>query len=244
MPILLYHSVSGHAGRYGTDPRIFADQLDTVISDGRRPRTISDLVDRPPDADPAVVVTFDDGFADNLDVALPILAARSVPATVFITTSYVSGAAPTPGPMLSPAGVRELHAEGIEIGSHGTRHVSFERLSRAEIRDEMRSSKAWLEDLVGAEVVSFAYPHGHHDRRCREEVVAAGYRSASVVMTTAALPERDPFAIARLTVERHHDRDDVAAMLQQNPAGPRVLLRARAGSLRRAVHAAGAGGHS
>lgn len=239
VPVLLYHSVADHAGRFGTDPTSFADQLDTVIADGRRTWTIADLVARRPDSEPAIAVTFDDGFADNLDVALPLLTERSIPATVFITTAYVTGEIRAPGPMLSPAGIRELHAAGIEIGSHGTRHVSFERLSRAEIREQMRASKAWLEDLIEAEVVSFAYPHGHHDRRCREEVVAAGYRSASIVMNTAALPGRDPHAIARLTVERHHGPLDVAAMLQQAPTGARVRLRSRAGSLRRAVGAAG-----
>ncbi|MFN3216435.1 MAG: polysaccharide deacetylase family protein [Acidimicrobiales bacterium] len=242
--MLLYHTVSEKDWRFATDPVAFADHLDALVADGRRLCTIADLVAAPLDAGPGLAVTFDDGYRDNLDVALPLLAERGIPATIFVTTSYIDGTAPAPGRMLSPDGVRELHSAGIEVGSHGRRHLSHLRLSRAEIRDEMRSSRAWLEDVVGAEVVSFAYPHGHHDRRGREEVVAAGYRSASIVMNAVARPERDPFAISRLTVERHHDRDDVAAMLQQRPAGPRVRLRARAGSLRRAIGAARSRGHS
>jgi peptidoglycan/xylan/chitin deacetylase (PgdA/CDA1 family) len=246
--VLLYHTISKQDWRFATDPAAFSDHLDALVADGRRLCTIADLVAVAPEAgagvEPGLVVTFDDGYTDNLDVALPLLAERGIPATIFVTTSYIDGSVPAPGQMLSPEGVRELHAAGIEVASHGRRHLSHPRLSRPEIRDEMRSSKAWLEDLIGCEVVSFAYPHGHHDRRCREEAVAAGYRSASIVMNAVARPERDPFAISRLTIERHHGPDAVAAMLQQRPAGPRIRLRARAGSLRRAVGAAVVPGHS
>jgi peptidoglycan/xylan/chitin deacetylase (PgdA/CDA1 family) len=242
--VLLYHTISAETARFATDPAAFADHLDAVVDDGRRARTIAELVDMPPDTGPAVVVTFDDGYADNLEIALPMLEQRGIPATIFVTTSYIDGGAAAPGRMLSPAGLRELHDAGVEVASHGCRHVSFPRLARSDIRNELRSSKAWLEDIIGAQVVSFAYPHGHHDRRCREEAIAAGYRSASIVMNAVGRPEDDPFAIARLTVERHHDRDDVATMLRQPPAGPRVRLRARAGSLRRALGVPGARRHS
>lgn len=235
--MLLFHSISADGGRFATDPVVFAEHLDVVVEDGRRTRTIAGLVDAG-DAERSIAVTFDDGYADNLDVAFPLLHERGIEATVFITTASIDGSAHPPGRMLSPAALRELHSAGVEIASHGRHHRSLPRLSRAEIRDEMRSSKAWLEDLLGAEVVSFAYPHGHHDHRCREEVVAAGYRSASIVMNAVGRPAVDPFTIARLTIERHHDRDAVAAMLQQPPVGPRVRMRARAGSLRRAVVAA------
>jgi len=139
--------------------------------------------------------------------------------------------------MLSPLGVRELHATGVEVGSHAVHHVSLDRLPAARLRDEVRSSKAWLEDLIGAEVRSFAYPHGHHNQRCRREVIAAGYRSAAIVMNAVAQPGADPFALARLTIERHHDTDDVVAMMNQGLPGVRVKLRARAGSIRRAARA-------
>ena len=239
VPVLLYHTISSGTTRFGTDAAMFAEHLDAILADGRRPGTIAQLATASPDASPAIVVTFDDGYADNLEVALPLLADKGIPATLFVTTSSIDGTHGGRGRMLSSAGLCELHAAGVEIASHGRRHVSFPALSRSEIRDEVRSSKAWLEDLVGVEITSFAYPHGHHDRRCREEVVAAGYRSASLVMNAVSPAAGDPFAIARLTVERHHDRAAVTAMLEQAPAGIRVRSRARLGSLRRSIGAFG-----
>ncbi len=237
VPILLYHSIGPGTGRFGVHPDVFAQHLDTVAATGRVSLPIRALVDRPVSDTPVVSVSFDDGFADNLEVAAPLLAARGIEATVFITTSYVDGSARAPGAMLSPAGVRELHDAGVEIGSHGRRHVSFHRLTQAEVREEMRSSKSWLEDLLGVEVVSFAYPHGHHDRRGRDEAIAAGYRSASIVMNAVAEPEAEPYGIARLTIERRHDTTDVSTMMDQAPPGPKVRLRARAGSIRRMARA-------
>jgi len=240
VPVLLYHSISARRDRFATTPAMFVEHLDALLADGRRPGTVAQLASASPGAAPSVVVTFDDGYANNLEVALPLLAELGIPATVFVTTSFIDGTISGPDRMLSPAGLRELHAAGVEIASHGRRHVCFQSLSRAEIRDEVRSSKAWLEDLIGVEVESCAYPYGHHDRRCREELVAAGYRSGSIVMNAISEPDRDPFSIARLTIECHHDRDAVAAMSRQAPPGFGVRSRARAGSLRRSIGALGA----
>lgn len=199
---------------------------------------MSELAAAPADVEePLVAVSFDDGFADNLEVAVPLLAARCIPATVYVTTSYVDGEGSAPEGMLSPTGVRELHAAGVEVGSHAVHHLSLDRLPVDRLREEVRSSKTWLEDLLGAEVRSFAYPHGHHNAHCRREVVAAGYHSAAIVMNAVTRPGGDPFAIARLTIERHHDTDDVVAMMNQPLPGLRVKLRARAGSIRRAARA-------
>lgn len=234
--VLLYHAVGPHGGRFGIDPEAFADHLDAVVDSGRRPVTMSELADAPADtAELLVAISFDDGFADNLEVALPLLESRGIPATVYVTTSYVDGRSSNPAGMLSPLGVCELHAAGVEVGSHSVHHLSLDRLPVDRLREEMRSSKAWLEDLIGAEVRSFAYPHGHHNGHCRREVVAAGYRSAAIVMNAVTRPGADRFTMARLTIERHHATDDVVAMMNQQLPGIGVKLRARAGSIRRAA---------
>jgi peptidoglycan/xylan/chitin deacetylase (PgdA/CDA1 family) len=94
--ILVYHMVAdGLADPYGTvvSPDRFADQMN-VIASGFRPVGLTELLcalrdgQCPPGA---VTVTFDDGYANNLETALPILERYAVPATVFVATDYTDG---------------------------------------------------------------------------------------------------------------------------------------------------------
>lgn len=117
-----------------------------------------------------VAVTFDDGFASDCELALPILAARDLRATFFVVADLVG----RPG-RLSGDGVRELAAAGMTIGSHGLTHRSWRELRAGELDEELRGSRAWLEDLTGAPVRSAACPLGRYDARVLRSVRRAGY---------------------------------------------------------------------
>ncbi|HTS01633.1 MAG TPA: polysaccharide deacetylase family protein, partial [Thermoanaerobaculia bacterium] len=107
----------------------------------------------------------------------------------------------TPGDrLLTAAGVRALAAKGIEIGSHGATHRALPPLSDAELDDEVRGSKAALEAVLGAPVVSFCYPYGAFDDRVVEAVRAAGYRAATVIRGGISPDLSDPFRLERIAV--------------------------------------------
>ncbi len=119
----------------------------------------------------AVAVTFDDGYADNLLAAAPLLARYEIPATVFVTAGMIGSARGFPWdsadaglPSHRALTVEELCAlaaqKGIAIGAHTMTHPSLATLTRAEQAREIGGSITWLEQTTGLRVRALAYPFG------------------------------------------------------------------------------------
>ncbi len=213
VPILMYHEVADRAATaspLAVPPAAFAAQLAVLADGGFVPVTASVLADALAGGSPlpprAVVITFDDGYADFHSAALPLLAARGFPATVFVTPGWVQEAGqvarPRPGHMLSWQQVLEAAEAGVEIGAHSLTHPQLDQLPEAELGQELRVSKAVLEDRLGCQVPGMAYPFGYSSARVRRAARTAGYRYACAVANRVTVPEQDPFALPRLTVQR------------------------------------------
>jgi peptidoglycan/xylan/chitin deacetylase (PgdA/CDA1 family) len=94
--VLMYHRVSAEPDYLGlaVAPTVFARQLEVLRS---RMRVVplaalaARLADPTPLAEDEAAITFDDGYQDNLETALPVLKAHGLPATVFVATGFVDG---------------------------------------------------------------------------------------------------------------------------------------------------------
>ena len=136
--------------------------------------------------DRAVCLTFDDGYASVVETAWPILRERGLPATLFVVSGYLSGDGRFAWDRAEPhhdrhrlARADELLAaagEGLDIGSHTVTHPWLPGLDLDEVKRELVESRAAIEDLLGRQVDSLAYPTGCWSPAVRAVAAEAGYR--------------------------------------------------------------------
>lgn len=118
---------------------------------------------------PAVAITFDDGYAENCRFALPLLMQRKIPCTYFVTTGHVLSGKPfshdiargVPLPINSAEELRAAANGGIEIGLHTRTHIDLANVFDTKILNrEIKDANAELEDMIGRRVRYFAFPYG------------------------------------------------------------------------------------
>lgn len=206
-PILMYHQVVRRTPE--RDPYrnylradIFDAQLAWLRARGYRSTSIARLRVglEPGETLPhrSVVISFDDGYRSNLEVAWPILRRHGFTATVFVVSGTVGGyndfdreAGLPREPMLSAGELRQLHSHGFEIGSHTVTHpASLRELPDRLLEEELTRSRRDLEALLDVPVTTFSYPHSQVDGRVEAAVEAAGYSAACAGVGTAFTPLR------------------------------------------------------
>jgi peptidoglycan/xylan/chitin deacetylase (PgdA/CDA1 family) len=216
LPVLLYHSVSAGArpDQHGwiTAPDVFAAHMAFLHDEGYTTLTVSkyaELLAEPMVRAPerTVVITFDDGFADFTEHALPVLQQHGLRSTMYVVTGCVGSTSTWlepvgegDRPMLGWSEIEALARAGVEIGAHTHSHPQLDIISRSTAWEEIRRSKGVLEHRLGREILSFAYPFGFHGPRVRALVQRAGFRSACAVKDALSGPGDDPLAIARVIV--------------------------------------------
>lgn len=169
--IIYYHSISNEGIR-SHNINSFYEQMNWLKQMGYTSITLSELpavlLGQSKVNEPWVVITFDDGYKDNVEFALPILEEFGLVATFFIVSSWVNSSdyryrgyqdvAP-----ISKDEILRLVESGMEIGSHTHTHRMCTRVldeSFAELNKEISLSKEILQEMIGQEVNSFSYPNG------------------------------------------------------------------------------------
>lgn len=208
MHILMYHSIGRRRDRFCVAPDAFARQMRTLAETDRPVLALRDAMDVPNSGKTPVVITFDDGFADNYCEALAVLKEHGLPATVFLVTGAMGERTvwhdPDPdAPVLRWEQVREMAQEGIEFGSHSLTHLDVRHADRENVREELVRSKATIEQHTGQEVVSFAYPYGYFRPEMPELLAKAGYECAVLAGTYGRnTPTTSRYELHRIPVWR------------------------------------------
>lgn len=212
LPILCYHRVvpeppAEPGPNIHVTTAMMSAHLRQLQQRGMRTITFTDLIgDRPLPRRP-VILTFDDGYRDNYQYLLPLLERYDARAVIFAlgerelaANAWDTRQGNPEHALMSDAELRACHASGrVEIGSHGLSHPHLPEVDEQTLAREVRESKARLETLLGAPVISFAYPYGEHGGRERSAVEAAGY-TFGVATDRGQKIDRDRYAIARRIV--------------------------------------------
>ncbi len=237
--ILMYHMVQPHraGARFNglrVTPAHFEAQVRWLRKHGFTFFTLSELWSQRQQLPArAVAITFDDGYADNLHQALPILERYDAKATIYVVVdrhdrdwSTYKKAHHNSGelarePKLSDAELRQLVASGrIEIGSHTLTHCNLARTPEPVKRVEMTESRRLLGELLAQPIHSFAYPfgiYGPDDIRLARE---AGYETAvtTVEGIDSVSPDLDPLDLKRVKIS---GKDGMLAFVMRMRGGRR-----------------------
>jgi peptidoglycan/xylan/chitin deacetylase (PgdA/CDA1 family) len=154
--------------------------------------------------DGSVLVTMDDGYSSVLHAAAPIMQRHGIPSVAYVTTGLVGETSVYGERYLTWDEVAKLPGAGIVVGSHHHSHSSVAQLEPSVAREEAQRSKRLLEQCIGAEVDSFAYPFGMHadeSPATARMLSEAGFRSVFIAQHGVVRAGADVVRLPRVKVE-------------------------------------------
>lgn len=201
VPILAYHMVNSQPETYSIDPEEFERHMRYLAEHGYTAISLQEffqamdyneaLPEKP------VIITFDDGYLDNYQTALPIMEKYGMKGTVFV----IAGDVGKPG-YLSWDRIKEMRQRKTEIGSHTTTHAKLKDLSYDDQFKETAEAKKLLEGQLQRPVEFMAYPYGGYNDSVVKAIQAAGYLGACTGKAGLNNRSTDHYALRRINIPR------------------------------------------
>src|SRR5271166_4882804 len=179
----------------------FRNQMAWMKNSGWRGLNVGEALRYP--AEPSVCITFDDGCETDLIAAAPVLREVGFNATFYLTAGFLG----TPG-YLNAGQVRDLDAQGFEIGCHSMTHPYLSDLPERELKREVVDAKLQIETIVGHPIEHFSCPGGRYDQRTLQMARQAGFRTVANSQFVANSSGTSPYELARVAMRRDLSLDD------------------------------------
>jgi len=174
---VVYHTISTPGVRLPADidisPQRFEEHLRWLAKRRERVVTLRETLSAPKSKN-LIAITFDDGYLDNLTVALPLLEKYDLPMTLFMAANFIGKDGYLTADDLQYLAAHPL----ITVGSHTFSHPHLTELSKAEAGFELLESKKILEEITGKTIDLLAYPYGDCNRAIERLSEECGYKAA------------------------------------------------------------------
>ena len=216
VPVVMYHRVinkSENEGIHGTYiyENIFREHMKYLKENNFSVITFEDLNNigwrnRFDKNKKYIIITFDDGYVDNYELAFPILKEFNFKATIFLMgeSTYNEWDVKADGeksfPLMSVEMIKEMQDYGIEFGAHTFNHPKLNKLSNDEIKHQIVDVKKPLEEKIGREIITFAYPYGILNDYAKKMVEEAGYTFGVATDSGSVCLSDDLYQIRRIAI--------------------------------------------
>jgi peptidoglycan/xylan/chitin deacetylase (PgdA/CDA1 family) len=215
IPILMYHQIDARPTRGApmrglvVSPQSFARQMALLRAIGYQGLSMAALMPylRGEKQGKVCGITFDDGYLNNVEHAMPVLQRHGFSSTCYVVSGQLGGSnvwdhdkGIAPKPLMQAQHVRQWVAGGQEVGAHTRSHADLTQLRQAQAWDEIKGCKQDLEDASGAVVNQFCYPYGFYNASLVEQVRQAGYTAATTTERARATTKNSVWELPRVPV--------------------------------------------
>jgi peptidoglycan/xylan/chitin deacetylase (PgdA/CDA1 family) len=181
--------------RYILPLETFRSQMSWMKQSGWRGLNVSQALRFP--VERSVCITFDDGCETDLVAAAPVLREFDFTATFYLTARFLG----TPG-YLDARQVRDLDAQGFQIGCHSMTHAYLSDLTELELKREVVDAKLEIEQIVGHGIEHFSCPGGRYDQRTLRMARQAGFATVANSQFHANSSSTSPYELGRVAILR------------------------------------------
>ncbi|WP_409345007.1 polysaccharide deacetylase family protein [Paenibacillus sp. MBLB4367] len=200
IPVLNYHSVDYDPGNIvAITPEKLDEQMAFLAENGFEPLTLDDFFLilegglEPPDK--PVLLTFDDGYADNYKNAMPIMKKYGFPATMFMSPGMIGQ-----DWYVNWEQAKEMKEAGWDIQPHGMTHPHLPRLTAEEQASEITEARKQIEEQLGGTAVVFCYPYGEFNRDTLRILEDNRFRYAFTIQQGRTDASQPKFQLKRIFV--------------------------------------------
>lgn len=219
VPILMYHHLADLPGNatelertWTVAPKDFDAQMNLIAQRSFRAITMAQLVahlrDRQSLPAQPIIISFDDGWAEQYEHAFPILKKHGLIGTFFVYTNPIDRKQ-----FMTWTQLQEMASAGMDIQAHTLTHPHLRTLAPDAAYKEIAESKSILEKRLGKPIVAFSYPFGEYNAGIIDMVKRAGFASAVTLASGYKQRADELFTLHRIRVSYPDSLDDFAKRL-------------------------------
>src|SRR3989338_1424017 len=205
MAFLMYHSIGNNDHNFMVRPEDFERQI-KYLKDHNfkflKLQDIAQVLEGVPVFEKGVAITFDDGYKDFFDIALPILKKYDVSSVLFVHADRKSDNLENELNLMSWEDIKRTKESGVEIGSHTYSHPNLKELTEEEIKFEIDKSEEVFQDKLGEIPKTIAYPGGKFTEKIIDAFKKRGYELGFTIDRGLLKKRENPFRIKRNGIEK------------------------------------------